>query len=639
MLYTDGSRENALGRINKAVRGRVGELSGLYSDELLNEIARANDIVEVVSQYFPMKRAGKEFKALCPFHAEKTPSFNVNPGKQIFKCFGCGRGGSVFNFVMAKENLTFPEAVRMLAERAGIDLGDRVQSEKGAGVRRQVRDVLEWAAQRFETGLKHPSAGAPGRQYLESRALTQETITRFRIGYAPEGWDNLLRAAGRDGITVDLLEGAGLVIKREDGSGYHDRFRGRVIFPILDTLNRPIGFGGRALGDEQPKYLNSPETSIFHKGEALYGLAQARQAIDAERRVVVVEGYFDVVMPHQVGVQNVVATLGTALTEEHVRALKRYADEVILVFDSDLAGQRAADKGLELFLAGDVKISIAVVPSGKDPYDFCRAEGAEPFRRLLAEAPDAFAYKWVAVEKEYDAASSPTAQRRALEAMLSSVAKAPVLAREDLRLQRDLILGHMSRVLGIPEETLRAEFARLKRTPGRSAAGTEVPDPARLGRRWVAERELLTVLVCRPSRIEAVMKVLPPDRIQDAAFRRLYEAIAANPMRQDGDIESIVLRMEEQEMASLAVDLFERGERLSQVRDPADTGPGPLEQMLVDAITRITDIEDEDKLAGHRRAASENTSDSEALRAFAEARVKRQGFVPPAGRRQELPGT
>jgi DNA primase len=616
-------------------------LSGLYSDELLNEIARANDIVEVVSQYFPLKRAGKEFKALCPFHAEKTPSFNVNPGKQIFKCFGCGRGGSVFNFVMAKENLTFPEAVRMLAERAGIELGDRVQSEKGAGVRRQVRDVLEWAAQRFETGLKHPAAGAPGREYLESRAITQESITRFRIGYAPEGWDNLLRAAGRDGITVDLLEGAGLVIKREDGSGYYDRFRGRVIFPILDTLNRPIGFGGRAMGDDQPKYLNSPETSIFHKGEALYGIAQARQAIDAARRVVVVEGYFDVIMPHQVGVQNVVATLGTALTEEHVRVLKRYADEVVLVFDSDLAGQRAADKGLELFLAGDVKINIAVVPSGKDPYDFCRAEGAEPFRRLLAEARDAFAYKWDAVAKEYDAASSPVAQRRALEAMLSSIAKAPVLAREDLRLQRDLILGHMSRVLGIPEETLRAEFSRLKRTPGRSAAGMEqgaaLPDPATRGRRWVAERELLTVLVCRPSRSEAVMKVVPPGRVQTAAFRRLYEAIAANPTGQDGDIESIVLRIEEQELASLAVDLFERGERLSQVRDPADTGPGPLERMLVDAITLIEDIEDEGKLAGHRRAASENTSDPEALRAFAEARAKRQGFLPPAARRQELP--
>jgi DNA primase len=623
------------------VRGRVVELPGLYSDELLNEIARANDIIEVVSQYFPLKRAGKEFKALCPFHAEKTPSFNVNPGKQIFKCFGCGRGGSVFNFVMAKENITFPEAVRMLAERAGIDLGDRVQSEKGAGVRRQVRDVLEWAAQRFEAGLKHPSAGAPGREYLESRAITQETIARFRIGYAPEGWDNLLRAAGRDNITVDLLESAGLTIRREDGSGYYDRFRGRVLFPILDTLNRPVGFGGRALGDEQPKYLNSPETSIFHKGESLYGIAQARQAIDAERRVVVVEGYFDVVMPHQVGVQNVVATLGTALTEEHVRVLKRYADEVVLVFDSDLAGQRAADKGLELFLAGDVKINIAVVPSGKDPYDFCRAEGAEPFRRLLAEAQDAFAYKWDAVANEYDAASGPAAQRRALEAMLSSIAKAPVLAREDLRLQRDLILGHMSRVLGIPEETLRAEFSRLKRAPGRSAAGTEVgaalPDPARLGRRWVAERELLTALVCRPSRVDAVIKVLPPDRIEDAAFRRLYEAIAANPMRQDGDIESIVLRMEEPELAGMAVDLFERGERMANVRDPADTGPGPLAQMLTHAVEAIKDMEDDEQLAAHRRAASENTSDAEALRAFAEARTKRQGFMPPAARRQELP--
>ncbi|MBM4017607.1 MAG: DNA primase [Planctomycetes bacterium] len=621
------------------MRGRVADLPGLYSDDILNEIARANDIVEVVSQYFPLKRAGKEYKALCPFHAEKSPSFYVNPAKQIFKCFGCGRGGGVFNFVMAKENVTFPEAVRMLADRAGIDLGSRARAEEGAGRRRQVRDVLEWAAQRFQAGLAHPTAGAPGREYLDSRAIAPETIAAFRIGYAPAGWDNLIRAAGRDDIGIDLLEQAGLVIRREDG-GYYDRFRGRVMFPILDTLTRPIAFGGRALGDEQPKYLNSPETAIFHKGEALYGLAQARAGIEAEKRAVVVEGYFDVVLPHQAGVKHVVATLGTALTEEHVRALKRYADDVVLVFDSDLAGQRAADRGVELFLAADVKISIAVVPQGKDPYDFCRAEGAEAFRALLAAARDALRFKWDLAAEEFGAAAGPAAQRRALEAMLASIARAPVFARADLRLQRDLILGHMSRVLGIAEETLRSEFSRLRRTAGRAAAGTQQgaalsEQVARGGRRWIKERELMTVLVCRPSWLENVMPVLPPDRVADAQFRRLYESLASNPTCPDGDIESIVLRIEDTELASLAVELFERGEAQQACRDAADTGPGPLGEMLAAAVADLKDMQDEAELAARRRAAGAGeTGGAEALRAFAESRVQHQGFVPPAARRR-----
>jgi DNA primase len=617
-------------------------LSGLYSDDILGEVARANDIVEVVSGYFPLKRAGKDYRALCPFHAEKTPSFHVSPSKQIFKCFGCGKGGSVFNFVMAKESVTFPEAVRILAERAGIELKDRGGAEKSAGERRQIRDVMEWSAGLFEKGLRNPKMGTPGRTYLESRAITQETIDRFRIGYAPEGWDNLIRAAARDGMPLDLVETAGLVIRRDDSSGHYDRFRGRVMFPILDALNRVIAFGGRALGDEQPKYLNSPETPLFHKSEALYGLPQARQAIEKDRRAVVVEGYFDVVMPHQVGVPSVVATLGTALTNEHVRALKRYADEVVLVYDSDLAGQRAADRGMELFLAEDVRILIAVVPQGKDPYDYCRAEGAEAFRLLVAGAKDAFAFKWDLVSREFSAASSPAAQKRALEAMLASVVKAPSLAQEGLRLQRDLILGHMSRTLGISEDTLRSEMARLRRPAGRTGAGTENPasGAAARGPRWAAERELMTALVCMPSRLDSVVAVLPPDRVEDPLLRRLYEVLLASPSRRDADIESIVLAMEDAEVAGLAVELFERGDAITACRDAGDTGAGPLGQMLDDSLAALRRMEEDAELQARGRAARDDkTGDTQALQAYVEARVQRQGFLPPAARRRGSPGT
>jgi len=615
-------------------------LSGLYSEDILDQVARANDIVEVVSGYFPLKRAGKDYAALCPFHAEKTPSFTVSPSKQIFKCFGCGRGGSVFNFVMAKENVTFPEAVRILADRAGIELKRDPDGQKRAGARKKLRDVLAWATRHFAAGLKHPRAGAPGREYLDSRGITQSAIETFQIGYAPDGWDNLMKAAGRESIRPEMLETAGLVVRRDDGSGWYDRFRGRVIFPILDALSRPIGFGGRALGDAEPKYLNSPETPLFHKGEALYGLPQAREAIETDRRVVVVEGYFDVIMPHQVGFGNIVATLGTALTDEHIRALRRYADEVVIVFDNDLAGQRAADRGMELFLAHDVRILMTVVPDGKDPCDFCAEHGAEAFRARINGAQDAFKYKWDHVQVELEAATNPAAQRRALEAMLSSVLSAPALAQQNLRLQRDLILGHMSRTLGIPEATLRSTFSRLRRSSRRSAAGTEVgsnlPEAAARGRRWAAERELLTALVCRPSRLGETAEALPPDRVETMEFRRLYEALLESPSRQDGDIESIVRGIQDTDVAGLAVELFERGEAVQSCRDADDTGPGPLARILDDALHVLKEMEDEADLAARSRAARENeTDDARALRDFAEARIQRQGFLPPSARRRE----
>ena len=614
-------------------------MSGLYSEDILDQVARANDIVEVVSGYFPLKRAGKDYAALCPFHAEKTPSFTVSPSKQIFKCFGCGRGGSVFNFVMAKENVTFPEAVRILADRAGIELKRDPDGEKRAGARKKLRDVLAWATRYFVAGLKHPKAGATGREYLEGRGITQTAIETFQIGYAPDGWDNLIKAGGREGIRPEMLETAGLLVRRDDGSGWYDRFRGRVIFPILDPLSRPIGFGGRALGDAEPKYLNSPETPLFHKGQTLYGLPQARDAIQADRRVVVVEGYFDVIMPHQMGFGGIVATLGTALTDEHIRALRRYADEVVIVFDNDLAGQRAADRGMELFLAHDVRILMTVVPDGKDPCDFCAEHGAEAFRARINEAQDAFKYKWDLVQADLEAATNPAAQRRALEAMLSSVLSAPSLAQQNLRLQRDLILGHMSRTLGIPEATLRSTFSRLRRSSRRSAAGTEVgsnlPETATRGRRWVKERELLTALVCRPSWLDDARQAVPPDRIEANALRRLYEALLENPSRRDGDIESIVRGFDDTALASLAVDLFETGEAVEACRQEADTGPGPLRLKLEEALGALKEMEYDALLAARSRAARENeTDDARALRDFAEARARRQGFLPPSARRR-----
>jgi len=603
-------------------------LSGLYTDDILDEVARANDIVEVISSYFPLRRGGKDYKALCPFHAEKTPSFTVSPAKQIFKCFGCGRGGSVFNFVMLKENLTFPEAVRVLAERAGITLRRR-DGSKGEGAGRGVRQALEWAVRYFESNLRHPTVGQEARNYLERRGFKKETAEAFHLGFAPPGWDGLLKAAQGDNIPVGLLESAGLVVQRDDGSGTYDRFRGRVMFPITDALNRPIGFGGRALGDETPKYLNSPETALFRKAENLYGLPEARPRIGETRRAVVVEGYTDVAMAHQAGVTNVVATLGTALTSEHVRVLKRYADEVVLVFDSDEAGRRAADRGLELFLAEDVRVSVTALPEGKDPCDVCRDEGAEAFGRYLAAAKDALDYKWELVREQFGAATSPAAQRRALEAMLATLGQAPALASGEANVRRDLILARVSQALGISAEALWAELARARRRrPTAETGGAKTPPAAGRGRRWPAERELLTALVCRPSRADDAAARVPPAQVEDTAFRRLYETILARPARRDRDVQAALRGIEDADLASLAVELYERGEGIEACRQEADTGAGPLAQMLEKALAAIEQLDRQEDLATRERAARLAKQDSQALKEFTEGRKAQQGVMP-----------
>ncbi len=609
-------------------------MSGLYSDDILDAVARANDIVEVVQSYFPLKRAGKDYTALCPFHAEKTPSFSVSPSKQIFKCFGCGRGGSVFNFVMLKENVTFPEAVRLLADRAGIELKTDPEAKRQMSRRQQVRRALDWAVRAFERSLADEDAGRPAREYLAGRDITDETIAAFRIGFAPDAWDGLLRAAEKAGVPVDLLDAAGLVSRRDEGAGWYDRFRNRVIFPILDPLNRPVAFGGRTLRDDPAKYLNSPETALFHKAEHLYGLPQARSAIEAAARAVVVEGYTDVVMAHQVGVTEVVATLGTSLTADHVRVLKRYADQVVLVFDSDLAGRRAADRAMELFLAEDVRVCITTLPEGRDPFDVCREGGAEAFRKALDGAVDALEYKWEQVRTEFGAAASPAAQRRAVEAMLASVAKATALTSRGASVQRDLLLGRIGRALGLSEEALRRDLARLRRQAGRSAAGTEVgrnrPEPAVRGRGWVAERDLLTALVYRPSAARTVVERVVPSAVRTEAFRRLYEAVLAQEAPRDGDVQRLVRGIDDAALASLAVELYDRAEALEEARPETDVGPGPVARMRDEAVAALERIEAESALAAHREAARGGSDEDAALQAFIEARRQHGStFVPP----------
>ena len=371
--------------------------------EVLDEIRARVDLVDLVGAVVPLKRAGERWKGLCPFHQEKTPSFTVHPKLHLFHCFGCHAGGDVFEFLRRHDHLEFPEAVRLLADRAGVPLPGR-EATPEAGARDGLFTLMEWAARRFETWLWEGDAAERARAYLDGRGIGREIARAFRLGYAPEGWDHLLGAARQDGHPVEALLGAGLVLSRQTGPGHYDRFRGRLIFPIVDTQGRVIAFGGRALAGEEPKYLNSPETPLYQKGQTLYGLHRARETMTASRRALLVEGYVDCLMAHQHGVGETVAVLGTALTPAQLGLLRRYADEAILFFDADRAGQEAArraedlleqssapDRWMETRRANDLtraglRLKVATLPAGHDPDTFLRAEGRDAFEACCRAA-------------------------------------------------------------------------------------------------------------------------------------------------------------------------------------------------------------------------------------------------------------
>ena len=370
-------------------------------DAAKEEIRDRLDIVEVIGQHVRLEKSGQRYKGLCPFHQEKTPSFNVDPERGFYHCFGCGEGGDLFSFVMKREGLTFPEALRVLARRAGVEIDD----DPMAGQKRRRRELLERAhevaAERFRHHLfKHPAA-EPARRYIAGRGFTRETIDRFGIGFALDSWDDLLNALAQAGINATIAEEAGLVKRGERGSHY-DTFRNRIMFPISDSSSRVIAFGGRAMDPENPaKYLNSPESPLFHKREALYALNLARQAIANDKRALIVEGYTDVISLHQAGIQCAVAGLGTALTAKQLELVGRHADEVVLVYDADAAGARAALTNLEVVEGVDIASSLIVLPENTDPDEFVRESGADAFLELLEQRISPIEYQLRMIFAQY----------------------------------------------------------------------------------------------------------------------------------------------------------------------------------------------------------------------------------------------
>jgi DNA primase len=416
-----------------------------FPPEVIERVREAADIVAVISEHVQLKRTGKTWKARCPFHQEKTPSFTVNPDRQIFKCFGCGEGGDVFRFLMEFDKLSFPEAVELLAVKHGIPLP---RASWQPAEEQSVYPPLEWSATYYQRELAGRTGG-PAREYLERRGIAREMVERFGLGWAPPGWENLLQAAGEKYSSALLLR-AGLVVQNDRG-GFYDRFRGRVMIPIRSALGRMVGFGARGLGSEEPKYLNSPETEVFQKGKILFALSEAKEALKERGEAVVVEGYTDVLALHQGGFRNAVASCGTAFTEDQARVLKRYVDRAVLIFDGDTAGLRAAWKSAAVFLGQGLDVRIVALPDGQDPDSFIREFGPEKLEEVCAKAPGAVGF---AQEALLDRMESR-------EDLIKTIAY--LGSRMDDPIRRRVLLQEAAERFRFDEETLARESAHLRR--------------------------------------------------------------------------------------------------------------------------------------------------------------------------------
>jgi len=500
-------------------------------DDVKERVREAVDIVDLVGSYVALRRSGKGFAGLCPWHDDSRPSLQVNPERQTFRCWVCDVGGDVFNFMMRMERLEFREALEQLADRAGIAL----PKGRGGGStddRAALCKTLDWAAARFRDCLAMTAEAGPARGYLADRGLEAETLTRFGVGFAPESWDWLLRQAAAAGIAVELLERTGLVVKRDDRPGHYDRFRGRVMFPIRDPLGRCIAFGGRVLPGgrvDAAKYVNSPETTLFSKSGTLYGLDTAREAMAASGRAVVVEGYTDCLAARQAGCGDVVAVLGTALGEKHAKLLRRYADRVVLVLDGDDAGRRRANEILGLLLAEPIDLRIARLPAGVDPCDFVLAEGREAFERLVAEAVDPLDYRMDESLAALRPDAGDDAALAAVESVLAALAAASgrsSLEAGERQLREDRVLGRLSRRFGLSRDALQGRLKDLRGSRRTSTRDTSPPADTRrpLPRLSALDREVLEVLVGVPDGAGLVVRDVEPTDLDSDEGRLVVEA-------------------------------------------------------------------------------------------------------------------
>ena len=498
-----------------------------YPQTFIDDLRRQADIVRVVGDYVTLKKKGANWMACCPFHQEKTPSFSVNPSKNIFYCFGCGKGGSVFNFVMELEGLSFPESVKVVAEKAGVPLPELVDDKRFEAKRKEADEVIQlnaWALEFWERHLAEENAEArAAREYVEGRGISDETRGTFRLGYAPNSWDALGNYLKSKGSTIGQIERSGLVVKKEQG-GYYDRFRGRLIFPVMDAQGRPVAFGARAMrpGDE-PKYLNSPETAAYTKGRHLFGLNVTRDEIRRKKFAILVEGYLDLIVPFQHGVRNVVASLGTALTPEQAKLLNRFARKVVVNYDGDRAGINAAKRAIEVLLPEDFEVKVLVLPDGADPDEFVRARGVEEYNLRRGQAVPHVQFVLEQATRERSL-RNPAQKAEAVEEVLPFLraVRNPIQKREYFDMTMD--------ALRVEDPGLRQDLWKTAsaRDP-KAASGEDVKKRvvrASAGAPTVAEKRLLELLL---HDAELRRSVLP--QVHESDFESLATAAVFDALR------------------------------------------------------------------------------------------------------------
>lgn len=657
--------------------------------DVKERIRQATDIVDLVGRYLPLRRQGRIYVALCPWHDDSRPSLQVNPERQSWKCWVCDVGGDVFSFLMQHERIGFRESLEMLAERAGISLQPAAKSAIAPGSpqdKKTLYQALQWAADQFQRCLRDGAEADAARRYVEQRGLTPSSVQRFGLGFAPDEWQWLLDRARAAGFPPPVLEAAGVCSRSPTGGRWHDRFRGRLMFPIRDVQGRTIAFGGRILpgatGDNLAKYINSPETALFSKSDNLYALDLARERIaklaDGQREAVVVEGYTDVIMAHQVGLNHVVAVLGTALGPRHIRLLRRFVDRVILVLDGDAAGQRRTNEILELFIAAQVDLRILTLPEDLDPCDFLLNHGAEPFQQMLDGAADALEHKVRIATHGIDLLRDTHRANRALEDILATIAKAAGTAAEPglvagSRLREQQVLARLARQFGLPEHALRSRLGQLRRKQperatarhagappartgaprtrapsGRSAAGDARTDAAAANRRAVngddpsgagnvrprfgdldpREIELLEILAVHPEFVQQAVREIESGQLQSETARTLYGTIhGIFDMGGTPDFGNVLTALDDPSLKNIWVELDERARAKAAA---APTDPRERLQGLVDAFQYATMTRDRpQQLAALEQKRLDDQEELAVLQSLIDQERSRHGISAP----------
>ena len=615
------------------------------SHDAKEQVRQATDIVDLVGSYLQLRRQGRGYVGLCPWHDDSRPSLQVNPERQSFKCWVCDIGGDAFSFVMKMENLEFREALEQLAERAGVELspaGHGHRAEPGSpGDKKTLLAALAWAEERFHRCLCESPTAEPARRYLQERGVSGESVQGFRLGFAPGGWDWLLKQGPDAGFSAAVLERVNLIASRNSGEGHYDQFRGRLMFPIRDVRSRPVAFGGRVLPelaaaeareDYTPaKYVNSSETPVYSKSNVLYALDKARDSVQEKGYIAVVEGYTDVISAHQAGVKHVVAACGTAMGEGHLKLLRRFTERLVLVLDGDEAGRRRASELLEIFIASPIDLRILTLPGGVDPCDFISSHGGDEFERLLTTAPDALEHKLQSVTNGMVLSADNThLATQAVEQVLSTMAKTrPAVgeATSAMVLREQGVVGRLARHFRLPEEGLRSRLADLRRNAGArplfSAApsdqDTEQPKSLRASDLPIWDREALELMIVHPASATRLAEQLGEADFISPAAAKVFAFFRTVAEQGEAGFDAYMLAAPNERAKQWIIDLDESG-RVHSESDPAVR----LNDLLLARERRQEGAERGEKISALRKGELREDAADEAVIALFASRKRRE---------------